>query len=138
VCRSSIVVPVNPTVTPVSRIPWRRLDAFWTAGEHGSVPEDWHAGPLGIANILVQIASHIPRDGLLPVRLYGGPWDCKDVFVPDPYAAFLRVHGPRNGRHSVWITHLYERRDHHWEFVSTEETALSAWRITLGDAEKRG
>jgi hypothetical protein len=88
-----------------------------------------------MADIYAQIASHVPQEGLLPVRLHAGPWDGKDVYVANPQATFLRVNGPRHGQHSVWITHLYERRDLQWEYVSTEETPLSAWRIVLGTKE---
>lgn len=78
-----------------------------------------------------EIACHTPRDGMYGVRLHGGPWDGKEVGIANPHAPFLRVNGPRHGQHSVWITHLYEARGDHYEFVSTEIIPLSAWRIEL-------
>jgi hypothetical protein len=79
-----------------------------------------------------EIASHVPQAGLAPVRLHGGPWDGKDVHVRDREAPFVRVNGPRHGRHSVWVTHLYQRRQGRYEFVSTEVVPLSAWSIVCG------
>ena len=73
------------------------------------------------------IASHVPQEGTSPVRLHGGPWDGKDVHVRDSRAALVQVNGPRNGRHYVWITQVYEWREERYEFVKTEETAISAW-----------
>jgi hypothetical protein len=69
------------------------------------------------------------------VRLYGGPWDGKEVGVRNPDAPFVRVNGPRHGQHSVWITHLYQWREGRYEFVRTEVVPLSAWRIDLGRTE---
>ncbi len=65
------------------------------------------------------------------VRLHGGPWDGKEVWVRNPRTEFVRVNGPRHGQHSVWITHLYQRRGGRDEFVSTEVVPLSAWHIQL-------
>jgi hypothetical protein len=75
----------------------------------------------------VEIASHVHQEGMFPVRLHGGPWDGKEVSVRNPQAALVRVNGPRHGRHTVWITHLYERRGDRYEFVRTEVVPLSAW-----------
>jgi hypothetical protein len=68
---------------------------------------------------------------MFAVRLYGGPWDGKEVGVRNPHAPFVRVNGPRHGRHSVWITHLYQWREGRYEFVRTEEVPLSASRIDV-------
>jgi hypothetical protein len=80
-----------------------------------------------------EIASHVLQEGMFPVRLRGGPWDGKEVCVRDRDAPLLRVNGPRHGRHSVWITHLYKRRGDRYEFVVTEIIPLSAWNIGLGN-----
>jgi hypothetical protein len=85
-----------------------------------------------------EIASHVAQEGTSPVRLHGGPWDGKEVHVHNPHAPLVQVNGPRQGRHYVWITHLYELRGGRYEFVRTEETAVSeVWdprppRETLG------
>ena len=84
-----------------------------------------------MAAVHAEIASHVPQEGMVAVRLHGGPWDGKEVHVRDPHAPLVRVNGPRHGRHSVWITHLYERREQRYEFVSTEVVPLSAWTIGL-------
>lgn len=87
----------------------------------------------------VEIAAHVPLTGLVPVRLFGGPWDGRDVWVSDPRALWVRVNGPRHGNHRVWITHLYEWRDARYEFVATEVTPLSAtggWDLPRGAAVK--
>jgi hypothetical protein len=68
---------------------------------------------------------------MVPVRLHGGVWDGKEVYVCDAQAPLVRVNGPRSGQHRVWITHLYERRGDRYEFVSTEVIPLSAWVSTL-------
>jgi hypothetical protein len=73
-----------------------------------------------------EVAAHVPLPGLVAVRLFGGPWDGRDVWVRDPQARLVLVHGPRHGDHRVWITHTYERRDLRLEFVSTEVIPLSA------------
>ena len=91
-----------------------------------------------MADIHVQIASHVPREGLVPIRLHGGPWNGKDVYVADAQADFVRVNGPRHGQHSVWITHLYQRSEGRLEYVSTEITPLSAWPISLGEENAKG
>ncbi|HEY7424013.1 MAG TPA: hypothetical protein VH682_07240 [Gemmataceae bacterium] len=79
-----------------------------------------------------EIACHTPQAGMYVVRLYGGPWDGKEVGVRSPDPAFIRVNGPRHGQHSVWITHLYERREGRYEFIRSEVVPLSAWRIDPG------
>src|SRR5881227_425277 len=73
-----------------------------------------------------EFAAHIPLPGLVAVRLYGGPWDGRDVWVGDPQARRVLVNGPRNGNHRVWITHFYERRGRRHEFMTTEVVPLSA------------
>jgi hypothetical protein len=73
---------------------------------------------------------------MFAIRLHGGPWDGKEVGVRDRAARLVKVNGPRHGDHTVWITHLYERRGDQYEFVTTEVTPLSAWRIAL--SEPRG
>lgn len=78
---------------------------------------------------MAETASHVPQEGMSAIRLHGGPWGGKDVYVSDPSARLVEVNGPRRGDHSVWVTHLYERRAGRYEFVSTEVTPLSAWRI---------
>src|SRR6266566_9810163 len=84
-----------------------------------------------MGTVLAEIASHVPQKGLISVRLHGGPWDGKEVWVRRLNAPLIRVNGPRFGQHSVWITHLYERRGDRCEFVVTEVVPLSAWRIGL-------
>jgi hypothetical protein len=79
-----------------------------------------------------EVASHTLQAGMSAILLHGGPWDGKEVGVRNPGALFVRVNGPRHGQHSVWITHLYQRRGDRYEFVSTEVIPLSAWRIGLG------
>ncbi len=76
----------------------------------------------------VEIASHIPQEGMTSIRLFGGPWDGKDVWVRDSGAKQILVNGPRHGDHAVWITHLYEQQGGRHEFVETEATPLSASR----------
>jgi hypothetical protein len=76
--------------------------------------------------VRAEIAAHTPTAGMTAVRLHGGPWGGKRVGVRDPRAAFIAVNGPRHGRHSVWITHYYERRGDRYEFVVTEEVPLSS------------
>jgi hypothetical protein len=61
--------------------------------------------------------------------LHGGPWDGKVVGVHNPDAPFVRVNGPRHGRHFVWVMHLYERRGGRYEFVSTQVIPISAYRV---------
>lgn len=78
-----------------------------------------------------EVASHVPQEGMVPVRLHGGPWDGKEVSVRDPQAPLIQVYGPRKGRHTLWITHLYQRRGDRYEFLSTEVIPLSA-SISLG------
>jgi hypothetical protein len=80
---------------------------------------------------MAEIASHTVLDGMFAVRLCGGPWDGKEVGVRDPQATLVQVHGPRHGNHAVWITHFYEKRGDCYHFVTTEVTALSAWRVDL-------
>lgn len=77
----------------------------------------------------VEIACHTVREGMHAIHLEGGPWDGKEVGARFPTAPFVQVNGPRNGRHSVWITHLYERRGERYEFVRTDVVPLSTWRI---------
>jgi hypothetical protein len=84
-----------------------------------------------MSGIHAEIASHIVQPGMYAVRLYGGPWDGKEVGVRVPDPPFVRVNGPRHGQHFVWITHLYQRREGRYEFISTEVVPLSAWRINL-------
>ena len=74
-----------------------------------------------------EIAAHAPRPALTAVRLFGGPWDGREVWVGDPRAELIQVNGPRDGDHRVWITHLYQRRGDRYEFVSTEVVPISAW-----------
>jgi hypothetical protein len=82
--------------------------------------------------IHAEIACHTPMAGMYAVRLFGGPWDGKEVGVRNPDPPFIQVNGPRHGQHSVWITHLYQRREGRYEYVSTEVVPLSAWRIDCG------
>jgi hypothetical protein len=84
-----------------------------------------------------EIACHIPRAGMCAIWLQGGPWNGKEVGVRDPGAAFVRVNGPRHGQHSIWITHLYQRRGDRYEFVRTEVTPVSAQRIEWGETRHR-
>lgn len=65
-------------------------------------------------------------DGLHPILLQGGPWDGKVVGVRVENPPLVRVHGPRHGDHTVWISHLYESRGGRYEYASTEEEPLSA------------
>jgi hypothetical protein len=74
-----------------------------------------------------EVAAHAPRPWLTAVRLSGGPWDGREVWVEDLQALLVLVNGPRHGDHRVWITHLYERRGQCYEFVTTEVVPLSAW-----------
>jgi len=60
--------------------------------------------------VYAEVACHIPQEGMYVVRLHGGPWDGKEVGVRNPDPPFVRVNGPRHGQHSIWVTHLYERR----------------------------
>jgi hypothetical protein len=80
-----------------------------------------------------EIACHTSQEGMYAVRLFGGPWDGKEVGVRKPDPPLVRVNGPRHGQHSVWITHLYQLRESRYEFVSTEVVPLSAWRIDCGE-----
>ncbi len=88
-----------------------------------------------MAEVHAEIACHIPGEGMHPIRLHGGPWDGKVVGVRNPDALLVRVNGPRHGQHSVWITHLYERRGGRYEFVSTEVVPLSAWKLDVRTGE---
>jgi hypothetical protein len=85
-----------------------------------------------MSKVHAEIACHTPQEGMYAVRLHGGPWDGKVVGVRCVDPLLVRVNGPRHGRHSVWITHLYQRRGDRYEFVSTEVVPLSAWRVDLG------
>lgn len=78
-----------------------------------------------MTNVRVEIACHIPREGMTPLRLHGGPWDDKVVGVRTHDAPFVQVNGPRHGRHYIWITHLYERRGDRYEFVETQVTPIA-------------
>jgi hypothetical protein len=89
-----------------------------------------------MTNIRSEIASQVPQEGLSPVRLHGGPWDGKDVYVRATHLPFIQVNGPRHGQHAVWITHLYELRGTRWEYVSTDVVPLSAWIIGTGSSGK--
>jgi hypothetical protein len=89
-----------------------------------------------MTEIHAEIAAHTPRAGMYAVRLFGGPWDGKEVGVHNPDAPFIQVNGPRRGKHSIWITHLYQRREGRYEFVSTEVVPLTAWRIKCGENEE--
>jgi hypothetical protein len=73
-----------------------------------------------------EIASHTVQEGMYAIRLHGGPWDGKDVGVRDLGAHRVAIHGPRQGDHRIWITHVYERRGQRYEFVTTEVTPISA------------
>ena len=74
---------------------------------------------------MAEIASHVLQEGMSAIRLHGGPWDGKEVGVRDPEARLVKVNGPRHGDHTVWITHLYERRGDRYEYVATEVAPLS-------------
>jgi hypothetical protein len=87
---------------------------------------------------MAEMASHTVQEGMHAVRLHGGPWDGKEVGVREPEARQVSVNGPRHGDHSVWITHLYERRGDRYEFVSTEVTPLSAWKIGMRPKRQGG
>ena len=76
-----------------------------------------------------EIASHSIGEGLCAVRLHGGPWDGKVVGVRNPLAPLVQVNGPRHGNHRVWITHLYEKHEDHYEFAATEVLPISAWTV---------
>jgi hypothetical protein len=76
---------------------------------------------------LREVAAHTPRPGLLAVRLFGGPWDGREVWVSNPQAQRVLVNGPRHGDHRVWITHVYERRGDHYEFVTTEIVPITEY-----------
>jgi hypothetical protein len=78
---------------------------------------------------MAEIASHTVQEGMVGIRLFGGPWDGKEVGVRDPNAPLVQVYGPRHGNHTVWITHFYQRSGDGYQFVSTEVTPLSAGRI---------
>jgi uncharacterized protein (TIGR02996 family) len=80
---------------------------------------------------MVEIASHTQQEGMFAIRLHGGPWNSKQVWVRNPQARRVQVSGPRHGDHSVWITYLYEWHGDRYEFVYTEVTPLSAWKIGL-------
>jgi hypothetical protein len=67
-----------------------------------------------------EIAAHVPRPGMAAVRLFGGPWDGKEIGVHNPQARIIKVNGPRNGNHRVWITHLYVLKDGRLEFARTD------------------
>jgi hypothetical protein len=82
-----------------------------------------------MAEAPLEIACHTPEEGMAVLRLHGGPWDGKVVGVRNPDAPFVRVNGPRHGLHSVWITHLYQRRGDRYEFVRTQVIPISAYRI---------
>jgi len=84
-----------------------------------------------MGEVHAEIASHTLQEGMYAVRLHGGPWDGMEVGVRISDAPLVQVNGPRHGQHSLWITHLYERRGDHYEFISTEVVPLSAWRISL-------
>ncbi len=68
-----------------------------------------------------EAASWGPIEGRTAVRLYGGPWDGKDVWVINPGVPYVRVNGPRHGDHSAWISHLYRRVAGRYEYVETVE-----------------
>ena len=57
--------------------------------------------------VYAEIACRTPLAGMYAIRLCGGPWDGKEVAVRRPDPQFVRVNGPRHGKHYVWITHLY-------------------------------
>ncbi len=80
-----------------------------------------------------EIASHALQPGMNAIRLHGGPWDGVEVWVRNSQADLVQVNGPRHGNHTVWVTHLYERRGQRYEFVSTEVTPLSSasWPASL-------
>jgi hypothetical protein len=78
---------------------------------------------------MAEIASHTQQGGMFAVRLHGGPWDGKEVFVRDAEARLVQVNGPRHGDHTVWITHLYQLRGGRYEFVTTAVVPLSAWNV---------
>jgi hypothetical protein len=77
---------------------------------------------------MTEIASHILRAEMVPIRLHGGPWEGREVWVRNPEASQVQVNGPRHGNHTVWIVHLYERRQGRYEYLRTEVTPLSAYR----------
>jgi hypothetical protein len=79
-----------------------------------------------------EIACHAPLAGMYAVLLKGGPWDGKEVGIRNPDAPYIQVYGPRHGQHTVWITHLYQRREGLYEFVRTEVVPLSASRTSRG------
>lgn len=79
-----------------------------------------------------EIASHVPQEGMSAVRLHGGSWDGKEVYVRNSQIPLIRVNGPRHGQHSVWIMHFYQRNRDRYEFVRTDVIPLSAWRLDLG------
>jgi hypothetical protein len=85
--------------------------------------DDWRCG---MSDIRREIAAHVLRDGLFAVRLHGGPWDGKEVGVHNPQAPVIAVHGPRNGNHRIWITHVYARRGEPYEYLKTETSEITA------------
>ncbi len=94
-----------------------------------------------MSDIHTEIACHAVTQGMFAVRLHGGPWDGKVVGVRVAAPPLVQVNGPRHGDHTIWITHLYERKGDSYEFVSTEVTPLEAWsepfRQARDDAEGR-
>jgi hypothetical protein len=78
-----------------------------------------------MVNIHPEAACHSP-DGLHPILLHGGPWDGQVVGVRVRNPHLVRIHGPRHGQLTIWISHLYELREGRYEFVVTEEEPLSA------------
>jgi hypothetical protein len=84
-----------------------------------------------MAELHPEIASHSTGEGMIAVRLHGGPWDGKVVGVRNLLAPLIQVNGPRHGNHRVWITHLYEKHEDHYEFSVTEVIPISAWTVSF-------
>ena len=68
----------------------------------------------------IEIAAHVPTRGMKEIRLHGGPWNDRVVGVRSKGSQWIKVNGPRNGDHRVWIVHYYELRESRYEFDRTE------------------
>lgn len=65
-------------------------------------------------------AHYPPRAGATRVRLCDGPLDGFEVGVEGPSPPALRVNGPRNGDHRIWVTHHYGRSGDRYVYRSTD------------------
>jgi hypothetical protein len=78
------------------------------------------------------LAHYPPQPEATRLRLHGGPLDGWEVGVEGPAPAGVRVHGPRHGDHTVWVTHTYVERDGRYEYAATERAYVGtpSWRPT--------